>query len=155
MKVEDDICWCHFLYIDIYSMSETNLFVADVSISMHGSSCNSHFFGFKLAPLLSLSLYLAKSSRQDEVDRMHRIKKYGDRSQWKGFRVYLGGKICSISSTVSYKSTKAKQIARQEIEYILPPNRRDDLCLCFSLQPSPMMGGQGIERWSKGARLKP
>ena len=65
----------------IYSMSETNLFVADVSISMHGSSCNSHFFGFKLAPLLSLSLYLAKSSRQDEVDRMHRIKKYGDRSQ--------------------------------------------------------------------------
>ena len=38
-----------------------------------------------------------------------------------------------------YISTEAKQLARQGIEYILPLNRRDDLCLCFCLHPSSMM----------------
>ena len=34
--------------------SEAGLIVGDFTISVYGSSCNSHFFGLKLAPLLSL-----------------------------------------------------------------------------------------------------
>ena len=41
-----------------------------------------------------------------------------------------------MNSTFSFKSTEAKQIERQEIQWIFPPNRRDDLWLCFSLHPS-------------------
>ena len=45
----------------------------------------------------------------------------------------------NLNSIVSSKLTEAKQLARQEIEQVLPPNRRDDLCLCFSLHPSSMV----------------
>ena len=45
-----------------------------------------------------------------------------------------------LNSTVSSKYTEAKQLARQGIEQILPPNRRDDLCLAFCFHPSSMAG---------------
>ena len=41
-----------------------------------------------------------------------------------------------MNTTVSYKTTEAKQLAWQGIEENLPSNRCDDLCLCFSLHPS-------------------
>ena len=44
-----------------------------------------------------------------------------------------------MNSTVSSKSTEAKQIARQEIEQILPQNRRNDLCLGFCPHSSSMV----------------
>ena len=52
------------------------------------------------------------------------------RSLWKN----------EMNSTVSSKSTEAKQQAWQGIEQNLPPpNGRDDLCLYFSLHPSSSM----------------
>ena len=42
-----------------------------------------------------------------------------------------------LNSPLSFRSTDAKQLARQEIEQnFAPSNRRDDLCICFSLHPS-------------------
>ena len=41
-----------------------------------------------------------------------------------------------LNSSYSSKLTEAKQLAQQGIEQNLPPNRRDDLCLGFSLHPS-------------------
>ena len=49
-----------------------------------------------------------------------------------------------LNSTVSSKQTEAKQQARQEIEQICPPNRRDDLCLAFCFHLSSMGWGRGI-----------
>ena len=43
------------------------------------------------------------------------------------------------NSSYFSKSTEEKQLAWQGIEQkFCPPNRRDDLCLCFSLHPSSM-----------------
>ena len=44
-----------------------------------------------------------------------------------------------MNLTVSSRSTEAKQWTRQEIQQILPPNRRDDLCLVFLFHPSSMV----------------
>ena len=43
-----------------------------------------------------------------------------------------------LNSTVSFESTETKQLARQGIEQISPPNQRDDLCLAFCFHPSSM-----------------
>ena len=45
-----------------------------------------------------------------------------------------------MNSTVSSNTKEAKHLARQGTEQNLPPppNRSDDLCLCFSLHPSSM-----------------
>ena len=48
----------------------------------------------------------------------------------------LGGIIYSISCRGKIA------IAWQGIEKILPPNIRDDLCLCFCINPSSMHDGE-------------
>ena len=44
----------------------------------------------------------------------------------------------TYNSSFSSKSTETKQLPRQEVKKFGPPNRGDDLCLCFSLHPSSM-----------------
>ena len=51
--------------------------------------------------------------------------------EYRAIVQYIGNRNIGPSS--------AKQLARQGIEYILPLNRRDNLCLCFCLHPSSMM----------------
>ena len=55
-----------------------------------------------------------------------------------------------MNTTVSYKTTEAKQLAWQGIEENLPPNRCDDLCLCFSLHPSSMCVQKGLGGGGEG-----
>ena len=45
-----------------------------------------------------------------------------------------------LNSSYSSQSTEAKQLARHRNKKICPPDRRDDLCLCFCLHPSSMLG---------------
>ena len=88
-------------------------------------------------------------------------KKDGDISKGKGRR-WLGAKIYSIPCRASCfasvdlkekdefnlltKSTKAKQLARKRNwRKLCPPNRRDDLCLCFCFHPSFMGKILGLE----------